>query len=158
MKFLNEFIGFLIVLLIIFAPMLRRLFSKKAVAQIREKPVQEAEYREKRKEAKKSTQPIREKKEARKGVHENFQFHNKMEEYRQKTSFDQYLLESRVKPSYNKEIVSKDLLVTPHTKRMIRHPHLHFFLRKNFTDYQKMVIFHEILSKPKSLRHSEDEY
>ncbi len=165
MQSFDEIIGFLIILLVIFFPLIRKILVAKA----------------KKKEAQRSPREIKEEIEAEQEVREyvkrfippppqpkkpspppsslipkrtvgkGFAFHSDMEDYKRKISIEKRRLRTQRGPKFKETVVSRDL--APAEQIISRKTGLSRFERilSGPASPKKMVILHEIFKKPKGL-------
>ncbi len=135
---MNELIGILIVLFIIFFPILQRILLKRHLKQ-QPRPREEIPLPKKAKAAPKRVVTERLMKE------EAYEFHSKIEDYQKKTAIEGRHLKIQETPHFKEEVTSQAFVTK---KKVMKRSH------KLMPDVQ-MVIDYEIFSKPLALRSHE---
>lgn len=157
MEYLDQIIGFLIIFLVIFFPIIRRMLLAKAqkrAAQPHPPEIQkemEAE-RQLREHVTRLPSPKPGPKISpqppivpERTVGKGFAFHSALEEYKKRTAIERRHLESRIKPKFKGSVVSNALAAEEKApmKKVTR-------LKKIFSgpiSLKKMVVLHEIFRK-----------
>jgi|GEM_PF-3573744 len=149
MDWFSDVLGFLVILLVLFVPLLRKLFID--VKRVKEK---EKERQKGKPPARRPPQTLALPQEAKREHHttsrvvkKDFEYHSEIEEREKLGTLDERHLESQIAPEFREKITSEAFV---REQKKVRRKKS---LRVPFADdpLKSMVIYSEILKKPKGL-------
>lgn len=146
MAWVNELIGFIIVLFALLFPLIQKLLLKKSQ---KKKPLEPVVKEEKKKRRAEGQPPVRH--TAQRVVVPEYAFHPSLEERSLDSSIEKRVLPTHIEPHFKQSVVSSAFMVSAIRQLETTRPNplIHVLLKKH--PLQSMVIASEVFGLPKGL-------
>ena len=151
----SDLIGFFVVLLVLFIPLLRKLLLDVKKIREKEREKQKRPPQQRPQVVKRQPKPLKPLASSKshltsRMVKKDFEFHSNIEQSTDLTDIDERQLQSKVAPEFRTKVTSEAFLPSVQREGRQRSTAAHFL--KNKKARQKMVIYSEIFGPPKSLQ------
>ena len=158
---MEEIVGLLVIILVLFFPLIRRIFKgkkpQKRIPEERYVTRYEAEEEEEPWELQEDLVKPKPKPKPprssvpRRSVGKNFEFRSRLESFKRVSKIEQRHLETRIIPGFKESVVSEPMAPRVAKKKPTQATSLDKLLEGR-SSYQKMVIMHEILRGSKGMQ------